>query len=286
MATAVKKESYGLRAVKVAVLVVFLFDILFFLYFLVSFSLKPLEEIRVAQTFYPVSPTLANFKTIFNPRAEVSAGVRWLNSLINSVIVSLGNVGLCLAVGIPAAYVFSREKFMADKHIFFWLLINRMAPPSVFAIPYYAFYHSIELYDKVAGPIIAHSLGNIPLAVWILSGFMKDISRDIDEAAFIDGMGIGSFFRRILLPTLMPGITVTAFFIWLFSWSELLLTSAITARSAVTLTVNLLISAGSMGYGIDWGAICAAGTFSIIPGLIFIVLAGRYLVKGFTLGRI
>lgn len=251
--------------------------IVFPIYWIIQSSFQPRSEV-VDLAWYPHTFTLENFHTL-TKRA-------WALAIKNSMIISFSNMALCLAVGFPAAYAFTRYKFVADKHLFFWFIINRLVPPAVFVVPFLILYINIGLYDTLIGVVIVHTLFNLPLSIWILSGFMSDIPTHVDEQAFIDGAGYKGYFRRILIPLMEPGIGVTAFFLWLFSWSEMLLASTVTRNAAYPLTVQILTMKTSMMYGVGWGQTAAAGVISIIPGIILLYFVRKYIARGFVLGKI
>ena len=106
---------------------------------------------------------------------------------INSLTYVVINTVLSVSVALPAAYAFSRYRFLGDKHLFFWLLTNRMAPPAVFALPFFQLYSAVGLFDTPWAVALAHTLFNIPLAVWILEGFMSGVPKELDETAYVDG---------------------------------------------------------------------------------------------------
>ena len=110
------------------------------------------------------------------------------------------NTVISLAVALPAAYAFSRYRFIGDKHVFFWLLTNRMTPPAVFLLPFFQLYSSFGLMDTHLAVALAHLVFNVPLAVWILEGFMSGVPREIDETAYVDGYSFPRFFLTIFLP--------------------------------------------------------------------------------------
>tara|TARA_A100001037_G_scaffold162621_1_gene146427 strand:- start:182 stop:664 length:483 start_codon:yes stop_codon:yes gene_type:complete len=159
-----------------------------------------------------------------------------------------------------------------------------MAPPAVFLIPFFQLYSAIGLFDTPFAVALAHCLFTIPLAVWILEGFMSSISKDLDEMAKIDGHSFLFFFFRVFLPINRSAIGVTIFFCFMFSWVELLLARTLTATNAkpIVVTMTRTISAS----GIDWGVLAAAGVLTIIPGIIVIWFVRKHLTKGFTLGRL
>ena len=118
------------------------------------------------------------------------------------------NTVLSVAVALPAAYAFSRYRFLGDKHLFFWLLSNRMAPPAVFVLPFLQLYSAVGLFDTPLAVALAHTLFNIPLAVWILEGFMSGVPKELDETAYVDGYSFWGFFFKIFMPTIAAGIGV------------------------------------------------------------------------------
>ena len=110
------------------------------------------------------------------------------------------NTILSVVVALPAAYAFSRYRFLGDKHLFFWLLSNRMAPPAVFVLPFFQLYSAVGLFDTPWAVALAHTLFNIPLAVWILEGFMSGVPKELDETAYVDGYSFPRFFIKIFHP--------------------------------------------------------------------------------------
>ena len=186
------------------------------IYWLVSMSFKTTNEILGSFTLWPNRFTLENYYKIFTDPT-------WYNGYRNSVIYVVINTVISVTVALPAAYAFSRFRFLGDKHLFFWLLTNRMAPAAVFALPFFQLYSAIGLFDTHIAVALAHCLFNIPLAVWILEGFMSSVPKQLDETAYLDGYGFWRFFLRIFLPTIAAGIGVAAFFCFMFSWVELLL---------------------------------------------------------------
>lgn len=247
------------------------------LVWMLSMSFKTNNEILTTRSLIPQVITVANYEKILSEPL-------WRESFFNSLIYVLLNTGITLLVSIPAAYAFSRFSFTGDNHLFFWLLTNRMAPEAVFLLPYFQLYSAIKLFDTPFAVALAHTLFSIPLAIWILEGFMSGIPRAIDETAYIDGYSFFGFFRKIFLPLIGPGIGVAAFFSFLFSWVELLMARTLTGVNAKPIAVTLSRSLGAEGW--DWGVIAAAGVLMIIPGAILIYFVRNYLAKGFALGRV
>ena len=247
------------------------------IYWLVNMSLKTNLEISSGMTLWPEAPTLDNYRRIFTDAS-------WYSGYINSLTYVALNTAISLLVALPAAYAFSRYRFLGDKHLFFWLLSNRMAPPAVFALPFFQLYSAVGLFDTPWAVALAHCVFNIPLAVWILEGFMSGVPREIDETAAIDGWSFPAFFVRLFLPLVAGGVGVAAFFCFMFSWVELLLARTLTTVDAkpIVATMTRTVSAA----GMDWGLLAAAGTLTIVPGGVVIWFVRNHIARGFALGRV
>ena len=259
------------------ILTLFLIFLMLPIYWLVNMSFKTNTEIITSMTLWPFRPTLNNYRTIFTDPS-------WYSGYINSLKYVIINTILSISFALPAAYAFSRYRFLGDKHLFFWLLSNRMAPPAVFALPFFNLYSAINLFDTPWAVALAHCLFNVPLAVWILEGFMSGVPKEIDETAYIDGYSWPRFFTRIFMPLIASGIGVACFFCFMFSWVELLIARTLTTTAAkpIAATMTRTISAS----GLDWGVLAAAGVLTIIPGALVIYFVRNYIAKGFALGRV
>ena len=258
-------------------LILYLVVLLLPIYWMLNMSLRTNADILGAFAFYPADPTLDNYLKIFTEEA-------WYSGYINSTIYVTINTLISLSVALPAAYAFSLYRFLGDKHMFFWLLTNRMAPPAVFLLPFFQLYSTVGLIDTHIAVAISHCLFNVPLAVWILEGFMSGVPREIDETAYIDGYSFPRFFVAVFVPLIRAGIGVTAFFCFMFSWVELLLARTLTTTDAkpIAATMTRTVSAT----GLDWGLLAAAGILTIVPGALVIWFVRNYMAKGFALGRV
>jgi glycerol transport system permease protein len=247
------------------------------IYWLLVMSFKTTNEILGGFSLWPQQFTLENYITIFSDRT-------WYIGYVNSVTYVVINTVISVSVALPAAYAFSRYRFLGDKHLFFWLLTNRMAPPAVFALPFFQLYSAVNLFDTHIAVALAHGLFNIPLAVWILEGFMSGIPKELDETAYVDGYSFPRFFVKIFIPTIAAGIGVAAFFCFMFSWVELLLAKTLTSVAAKPIAAIMTRTASTSGY--ELGLLAAAGALTIIPGAIVIYFVRNHIAKGFALGRV
>jgi glycerol transport system permease protein len=247
------------------------------IYWLISMSFKTTNEILGSFSLWPRDFTFANY-------AKIVSDPVWYNGYLNSILYATLNTVISVSAALPAAYAFSRYRFLGDKHLFFWLLTNRMAPPAIFALPFFQLYSSVGLFDTHIAVALAHCLFNIPLAVWILEGFMSGVPKEIDETAYVDGYSFQRFFFKIFIPLIAGGIGVAAFFCFMFSWVELLLAKTLTSVAARPIASVMTRTISISGY--ELGVLAAAGALTIIPGAIVIYFVRNYIAKGFALGRV
>ena len=226
---------------KAVVMTLYLVFLLLPIYWLLNMSLKTNSEILNVFSLWPRDLTFANYRTILTDPS-------WYMGYVNSLTYVVMNTVISLTVALPAAYAFSRYSFMGDKHLFFWLLTNRMAPPAVFALPFFQLYSSVGLFDTHIAVALAHCLFNVPLAVWILEGFMRGVPKEIDETAYIDGYGFGRFFIRIFMPLIASGTATAAN----FSFYKLEINGPQTDNTWASLlgrTISQPVFAGLLGSG-------------------------------------
>ena len=265
------------RSLTRCVLVAYAIYLVLPLYWLLSMAVRTNSDIVGDFSVLPVSPTWANF-------AEIFSNPVWYQAFGNSLAYVTINSLISLAVAIPAAYAFSRYRFLGDKHLFFWLLTNRMAPPAVFLLPFFQLYSAIGLFDTPLAVALAHCLFTVPLSVWILEGFFSGVPTELDEMARIDGHSFVYFFLRIFLPINRSALGVALFFCFMFSWVELLLARTLSGSSAKPIVVVMTRTVSASG--LDWGVLAAAGVLTVLPGALLVWFVRKDLVKGFALGRV
>ena len=247
------------------------------IYWLLTMSLKTNEEISRRFTLWPQRLTLETTR----PSSPTRPGTRATST--RSTYVCMNTV-LSIALALPAAYAFSRYRFLGDKHLFFWLLTNRMAPPAVFRCPSSTSTRRIGLFDTPW----AVALATLPLqrAAGRVDPRGLHVRRapELDETAYIDGYSFPRFFLRIFLPLIRSGIGVTAFFCFMFSWVELLLARTLTSVDAkpIAATMTRTVQRGGHGLGPPRGGRRA----HVVPGAIVIWFVRNYIAKGFALGRV
>ncbi len=248
------------------------------LYWLVIVSLMTQEQATSGLTLLPSEPTLVNYLYILTEPG-------WRDGFVNAAIYVVINVSLSLAVAIPAAYGFARYRFVGDKHLFFWFLASRMTPAAVLFLPLVQLYGEIGLMDRHIGVALAHCLFTVPVAVWVLEGFISQVPRELDEISRVDGRGNVGFFFKVLIPAIAPGIGAAAFFCFMASWVELILANALTTTEAKPIVAVLFRAGGPLGF-VHLPILCAAGVLTILPGLALVYFVRHHLARGLSMGRV
>jgi multiple sugar transport system permease protein len=246
-------------------------------YWMVTTSFKEQAAIlsSTPQFFFP--GTLGNYTRAFE-KFDIGA------SLINSLVVALSTTALSLLLGTPAAYAIARFEFKGKRDLWFWFISNRMISPIVVALPFFLIARQFRLLDTQLVLILIYLTFNVPIVVWICADQFRNIPKELDEAATLEGYNSFGIFWRIALPLAAPGIAVSAIFSFIFSWNELLYALVLTRTNAKTAPV--VATSFLSGYDLPWGQIMATGTLVALPVIIFSIIVSRQLVRGLTMGAI
>ncbi len=241
-------------------------------------SLQPNHVSKAEMNLLPAPVTAENYLFILTEPD-------WVRGFANAAIYVTLNVAITLAVALPAAYGFSRFRFFGDGQAFFLVLVFRMVPPAIVMLPLVQMYSAAGLLDTHLSVALAHCLFTVPIAIWILEGFISSVPRELDEAAKVDGHSGVGFFFRVLLPQIRTGIAVTAFLCFVFSWAEFTLANALTTVDSKPIGVVMKIVASPTG-AVHVGIAAAASILMLLPGAVFAWLLRRHLARGFSLGRL
>jgi multiple sugar transport system permease protein len=207
-----------------------------------------------------------------------------LKSLQNSLFVALVTVLISLMLGTPAAYAIARFEFKGKRDIWFWFISNRMLSPIVVALPFFLIARNFRLLDTTWALILIYLTFNVPIVVWICADQFRNIPKELDEAATLEGYSSLAIFFKIALPLATPALAVSAIFSFIFSWNELLYALILTRNEAKTAPV--VATSFMSGYELPWGQIMATGTMVALPVIIFSMIVSRQLVRGLTAGAI
>lgn len=273
-----RRLGLGLAA-RYAVLLGTILLTIFPLVWLVLTSLRGSADIfAMPVRVFPESVTFGQYISVFS-----QYGLD--DYLWNTVIVSVATVVLVILLGVPCAYAMSRFRLPGARVVLTILLIMRMIPVVALAIPLFAVFASIGLLDTLTALVLTHTAAKLPVAIWLLMGFIQDVPREVEESAQIDGAGTLRLLVQIVSPLIAPGIGATAVITFLFTWNDLLVALTLSSSEAAqTLPVGLTNFVSQ--FGIDWGAMSAAGVLMVIPTLIFVWFAQGLLVKGLMSGAV
>ncbi|HEY4813104.1 MAG TPA: carbohydrate ABC transporter permease [Chthoniobacterales bacterium] len=268
------------RKLQIGHLIVLLLIILvcvFPFYWMVATSLKNQQDILSPVPKFLFTPTMENYQ-----RALTKFDVPL--SLENSLIVAVSSTLLALLLGTPAAYAIARFEFKGKRDLWFWFITNRMLSPIVLALPFFILARNLKLLDTQLVLILIYLTFNVPIVIWICADQFRNIPKELDEAATLEGYNSFAIFWRIGLPLAAPGIAVSAIFSFIFSWNELLYALVLTRKYAQTAPV--VATSFMSGYDLPWGQIMATGTMIVLPVIIFSIIVSRQLVQGLTMGAI
>ena len=229
-------------------------------------------------------PPIILFRPVLQSFAAATAQSGYLLFAANSVIVSLASTALAILIAFPAAYAMAFQPGKRTKDLLVWMLSTKMLPPVGVLVPVYLIFRDAGLLDTRAGLVIVDTLMNLPIVVWMLFSFFRDIPRDILEAARMDGVGPRGQMTHLLLPLASPGIASAALLAIILSWNESFWSINLTAAHAGTLAAY--IARYSAPEGLFWAKLSAASVLAVAPILLFGSLAQRRLVRGLTVGAV
>ena len=223
------------------------------------------------------APTLENYDTILE-RAD------YLSFALNSVVVSFGSTILALLLAVPAAYAMAFYPTARTRGTLLWMLSTKMLPAVGVLVPIYLFAKSLDLLDTRTLLVIMNMLMNLPIVVWMLFTFFKEMPKAIIEATRIDGASQWQTIALVLLPLVLPGIASTALLNIILCWNEAFWSLNLTAHDAAPLTA--FIASFSAPQGLFWAKLSAASTLAIAPIVVFGWFSQRQLVSGLTFGAV
>ncbi|QJP16119.1 carbohydrate ABC transporter permease [Starkeya sp. ORNL1] len=243
---------------------------------LASFKTE-LEAFTTPPSFLFFHWTLENYATV-QERSD------YLHHALNSLIIAGGSTLIALLIAVPAAWSMAFAPTKRTKDLLLWMLSTKMLPPVGVLVPIYLIFRDFGLLDSRFGLILVLCLGNLPIVVWMLFTYFKEIPKDILEAARMDGATIGKELIHVLTPMAVPGIASTLLLNFILAWNEAFWTLNLSTSEAAPLTV--FIASYSSPEGLFWAKLSAASTLAIAPILILGWFSQRQLVRGLTFGAV
>lgn len=238
-------------------------------------------EINITMGRVLFSPTLVNFNELLFSRAS-----SFLHNFGNSFVVALVSTVLCLAIGTLGAYSLHRLHGPGwIRHgLLAWSMLYYMTPQMTLVGSWYLLFRMLGLAESYSALILTHTVINLPMTLWLMSNFLRDVPPELEEAAQVDACGPVKVFTHVVLPLLRPGLLATGVLAFIFSWNEFPVSLALTGYN--TATVPVALAKFAQDFDMKYGAMAASATLSTVPAMLLLLLATRYIVRGLTSGAV
>lgn len=227
------------------------------------------------------TPVLTNFREVLFSKTS-----DYRLNFMNSLLVGLTSTLLCLSVATLGAYSMYRMRWprLVVHSILLWALLFHMIPPIALAGAWFTLFRSVGLDNTLTALVLAHATLNLPMALWLMGVFVREVPLELEEAARIDGAGTPGILKGVVLPLVMPGLMATAVLVFVFSWNEFAVALNLSLKQ--TATVPVAIAKYAQEYEIAYTEMAASAALSIIPAFLLLLVAQRWIVKGLTAGAL
>jgi multiple sugar transport system permease protein len=250
---------------------------------LISLSLKPTEAVADGR-FIPSEISFENYETLFEGGIDDSP---FLKPLINSILIALCTTVIAIVLASFAAYAIARLEFPGKRLILAGALAIAMFPPISTIGPLFDMWRSIGLYDTYPGLIIPYLTFSLPLAIYALTAFFREIPWELEQAAQVDGATPFQAFRKIIVPLAAPGMFTAAILVFIFAWNDFLFAISLTSSDASrTVPAALAFFTGESSFTEPTGSIAAAAVVVTVPIIVFVLFFQRRIVSGLTAGAV
>ena len=244
-----------------------------------SIALKRQIDILTGKVYF--TPVSMNFKNLLFSKQAV-----FLHDFANSVIIGTTSTAIVLIVASMAAFTMHRigtPRWLTNI-IMLWAIVFHMIPPITIVGAWFIMFSTIGLFDTYVGMVLAHVTINLPMGLWLMSTYVREVPRELEEAAVVDGCRAPELFFRIVLPLMRPGLIATGVLVFIFSWNDF--TVALNLTSKATQTVPVTIATFAQEYEIRYGEMASGAVLSTVPALLLLVIGQRYIVKGLLAGAV
>lgn len=246
---------------------------------ILSLSLKPTSTVKDGKLI-PSSVTLENYRGIFR-------GDFFTSALLNSIGIALIATAVAVLLGAMAAYAIARLHFPGKRLLVGSALLITMFPAISLVTPLFEIERWLGLFDTWPGLILPYITFALPLAMYTLSAFFREIPWDLEKAAKMDGATPGQAFRKVIVPLAAPGLVTAAILVFIFAWNDLLLALSLTAtKAAITAPVAIANFPGSSQFEEPTGSIAAGAIVITVPIIVFVLIFQRRIVAGLTSGAV
>ena len=248
-------------------------------FWIVAAGFKTQISLLQGEIFF--APTLASFREVL-----FSKTTEFLDNTLNSVIVAAGSTAVILVAATLGGYAIERMRTprWIVHALLGWAVVFHMVPPITLVAAWFPLYRELGLDNTHLGLVLGHVAVHLPMALWLMANFVRDVPIELEEAARIDGCSTPWLIWRIIVPLLAPGLAATAILMFIFSWNEFAVALNLTAKQ--TATIPVAIAKFAQGYEIKYGEMAATAALSLVPALLFLLFGQRYIVKGLTTGAV
>lgn len=222
------------------------------------------------------SPTMENYRLIWDSGVAAFFG--------NSVIVTLTSTLFALLLGVPAAYGLAMFKLKRSEDVLFWFMSTKFLPVAGIIIPLFMLLKEIRLLDNLWALFFLYTAMNVPLVVWMMRSFFKEVPLEVMESARVDGASDTRTFFQITLPLVRPGLISTALLSFIFAWNEFFLAVSLTATNAATMPVHM--ASFMTQQGLFWAKMSSVASIAVVPALLLGWFTQKQLVRGMTMGAV
>lgn len=223
------------------------------------------------------TPTLKNYITIIKTNNIFSY-------FYNSIVVAVINTLVSLILGSLAAYGFARYDWVKKEDQAFFALSQKFLPAMAVVIPYFMMASLYNLLDTRLILIICYTTFNIPFTIWMMRGFIEELPKELEEAAFIDGCTRMQVLQKIILPLVTPGLIATAIFCIINSWNEFIFANFLTTIYSKTVPTSVMMYLSVSG--VKWGEMAATGVLAVLPVMVFAISVQKHMIRGLTFGAV
>lgn len=258
--------------------------------FAIAWSVAPIALIVLASfkpplEIFAIPPTLVFEPTLDNYRRLFQAWPAFLPNMLNSLIVTAGATAVTVVAAVLAGYVYARHSSRFLTASAFFMILIRMMPPIIVTLPLFPVVNWLRLNDTHLILVLIYAAFFVSISTWILRAFIDQIPRELEEAALVDGANLRQTLIRVVLPLSVHGMIAASVFVFVYSWNEFLFALIFTTSNAKTAPLVISDMLGS-ATGAEWGAVFAASTLQLVPVLVFVIAAQRYLIAGLTAGSV
>ena len=268
----IKKALFFLLVVAIVLYAVFPF------YYAILSSLKSGTDLfRV--DYFPLSWNFDNYASVFKQNP-------FETNIWNSIVVAFSTVALSLFVGLTAAYALARVRFRGRGFLLLTVLGVSMFPQVAVLSGMFQLIRALGLYNKLPALVLSYMIFTLPFTVWVLTTFMRDLPKELEEAAILDGASPWRILTRVFLPLMWPALVTTGLLAFIAAWNEFLFALTFTLNDKATVPVGIQQMSGASAHEIPWGNIMAASVVVTLPLVALVLIFQRRIVSGLTAGAV